>query len=461
MKAFKLLINLVFIGILIIACNNGSGGGNGNGNGKITSLGKSNLGGAQAAFITGKNASGKAARSAVDEYEEINMYKVGINGATQTVEFTDDAGNIIPAVTEFIQSLSKKYAVMRVRDEIQGQTCVFIIRKSDGKLYTSDETLDNDYTSYDDPLGIFTWDGFEDTGIDYTLVTKPDAEGNIYFLRAGDYTTNFLGTLWKIHESGGNTTVTTIAHVGEYYKFNRDGHIYNGFSSWLTPEGETFSVEYITNSAIDIDRDTGKLFALSSSPESFFTIDQVYNTSPHTWQKSVLSEHKVEDNKIVRTEHDVFDGKRIDENSVVTSLGGLGVALVGNGVGGATGEICYIKSKSEILYSSTGDTAIYFDLQNNSLSSEHYVYCFDNNDKSASYNTILRFDPQEGKHNLSYYSVPSEYALKWVYATFSDVLTAEVGNTSGQDVFIEIDASGKATIHSEHNGEKVLFRSAF
>jgi len=458
MKTFKLLINLVFIGLIFIACDKRP---NDNGNGKITSLRKSNLDGAKAAFITGKNA-GRAARNTADDYEEIKLYKVGVNGDTQVV-FTDDEGNVVQAVTEFIQNLSKTYAVMRVRnDEIQGQICVFIIRKSDGKLYTSDETLENGSTGWDDPLGVFTWDGFDNTGIDYSLVTKSDANGNIYF-----HGTGYTGTLRKIHESGGNTTVTTIAQAGEYYVFNHTGHIYldntsgdgsSLYADWLTPAGVRISTNYFINEGPVADTSIGKPFALSSSPESFFTIDQV-NNPPSTWQKSVLSEYNIVSGNVERTVHDVFGSKRIDENSVVTSLGGLAVALVSNGLSG-TGEICYIKSKTDISYSNSG-TAIYFDLQNNNFSSEHYVYCYDNNDKSGSYGKIFRFDLQNGQHNLNYYSTPSGYNFVWAYVTFNDVLTVIAEDSSGQDVFIEIDASKKASEYKEHNGEKVLFRSAF
>ncbi len=438
----------------------------------ISSLKSSNLAGAKAAFITGSNKG--SLKSSTDDYEELKFYKVGINNQTQTVTFTDDEGNTVPAIVDYVQSLSGKYAVMRVyNEENPWSKCVFIIRKSDGQLFTTPETLENNGTSYDgDPLGCFTWDGGDGKGIDYVKVKniKSDSNGNLYYF-GGGYTSG--GTMHKIYEKNGNIEFATIENVGEYYNFNAAGDLLAGGGDlgsglvgvWITADGQKLGSEWLINMGPEYPRvHAGEPFALSSAPNSFFTIDQIFDdTNPLNlvWEKSVLSQYTVQNGEIVREEVYEF-AKRISHFLPVSSRDGIGLTTVVATDGLINiNEVCVIKSPNEVQYvpvSENSHSGNHMALMNLAVFSDRYMYSFYPYEPNR--NTISRFDPQTGTDTPNYYTLPGEYSLQSVWATHDDVLTI-LAEKGGQSTYIEVSANGVAVIHDTYNDEKVILRSAF
>lgn len=469
MKMFKFIFGFIICVIVFAGCNKNTD----NPKTKISALKYSNLAGAKAAFITGNNNSTNKSniKSVSDDYNDLKCYKVGIDDQTQTVTFTDDEGNTVPVITDYVQSLSSKYAVMRVyNEETPGIKCVFVIRKSDGKLFTTSETLENSCTYFDsDPLGCFTWDGGTGEGIDYvrTKNIKSDPEGNVYYF-GGGYTLS--GTLHRIYEKNGNVQFATIDNVGEYYSFNTSGDLLAGAGDlgdglvgiWITAGGQKIGSEWLVNMGPEYPRiHAGSPFALSFAPNSFFTIDQIFDDNS-TWQKSVLSEYTIRNGEIVReVVHEFIE--RISQSITVTSRDGIGlVEVVGNdGFPSSQKKICVIKNVSEggINYFSVSESSHSNGLMNPTLS-DRYVYCFNPNDLLPNHNTISRFDPQTGVDAQNYYTLPGEYALQCIWVTHDDVITV-LAKANGRDIYIEVNDDGIGVINDTYNNEKVILRSAF
>lgn len=465
MKMLKFVFSFVIFVILFAGCNKNSN----NPKTKVSILKNSNLAGAKAAFITGSN-NGISKKSTKDDYDDLKCYKVGIDNQTQTVNFTDEEGNTVPAITDYVQSLSNKYAVMRVYNEEEPWSkCVFIIRKSDGKLFTTPETLESGVTSFDgDPLGCFTWDGGIGEGINYVITKniKSDSDGNVYYF-GGGYTLS--GTLHKIYERNGNVQFATIDNVGEYYNFNAAGDLLAGAGDlgnglvgiWITADGQKFGSEWLVNSGPDPKIFAGNPFALSFAPNSFFTIDQVYDDNS-IWEKSVLSRYTIQNGEIVReVVHEFIE--RIGEFATVTSRDGSGlIEVVGrDGYISSDRKICVIKNTTEggINYYTISEGSHLNGLTNPTIS-DRYVYCFNPNNLVSNHNTISRFDPQTGTDVAEYYTLPGGYSLQWAWVTHDDVITI-LAKAGDQDIYIEVDANGIAVIHDTYNNEKVIIRSAF
>ena len=467
MKKLKFVFSYIIFGMLIISCNKKP-----DNHSKISTLTGSNLAGAKATFITGSMK--RTTKSGGNDYDDLKFYKVEIDNQIQTVTFTDDNGNTVPAIVDYVHSVSSKYAVMRVyNEEVPYPKFVFIIRKSDGKLYTTPETIENNGTLWDDPFYFFVQDGFY--GIpNFIPFIKSDAEGNVYFHGANDG-----GALHKIHEKNGNTTVTSMdVDVWKNFTFNAAGDVFakvydagsnQWISTWITADGQKikFDSHNIFDSHMAI-----VPFALSCAPSSFFFIDQIYDNTTAIfpiWEKTVLAEYTIQDGKIVRELVHEFTKKL---NEVTVTKEGIGMASHSYP---NLGEICVIKDK-------TNDGISYFPLSENShfydgilqslscarervISSYRYAYNYEFNcfDYTLNTNRISRFDPQTGTDTPDYYTLPNGYVLKSLLVSYDDILTiwAGVGDFYGPSVWIVVDADGNDYIHDTYNGEKVLLRSAF
>jgi len=464
MKTFKFVFKSVIFGILIIGCNK-----NPDNKSKISSLTSSNLAGAKETFITGSLK--RTTKSGTDDYDNLKFYKVGIDNQTQPVIFTDDYGNTVPAIVDYVHSLSSKYAVMRVyNEEVPYTKFVFIIRKNDGKLYATPETIKNNGTLWDDPLIFFLQDGLNN----FTRFIKSDAEGNVYFLAGGLL---HSGLLRKIHEKDGNTTVTSMeVDVWDNFTFNAAGDIFANvydagsnqrISTWITADGQKikFDSHNIFDSGLIVP------FALSCAPSSFFFIDQIHDNTPaRIWEKTVLAEYTIQDGKIFREVVHEFTKKL---NEVTVTKEGIGMASHSYP---NLGEICVIKDKTNdgISYFPLSENSLFYDGQLQSLSCDRvrvissyryaYNYKFNCFDYTLNSNRISRFDPQTGTDMPNYYTLPNGYILIGLQVSYDDILTirAGVGGINfWESVWIIVDADGKDYISDTYNGEKVLFRSAF
>ncbi|QQO08674.1 hypothetical protein [Breznakiella homolactica] len=459
MKTARYVFILFILGIVIIGCDTGTSPKPGS---TLVTISQSNLSGTKAVFITGSSGGRGFGRASSDDYESLKFYKVGVDDQTQTVNFTDNEGVTVPAVTDYVQNLSSKYAVMRVyTEEAPWQKCVFIIRKADGKLFTTPDTLANSGTDFgSDPLGKFTWDGGGNEGIDYTRHIKTNAAGDVYYT-GGGYTLG--GTLYRIHEKNGSTTITTVGNVTEYYQFNNAGDVYAGAVDggggnvtglWIKADGRRFTTPWFVNEGPETPAVTaGSPFALACSPDSFFTIDQMYDG--FVWKKSVLSEYRVQDGDVVRTVVHEFS-KRMSHFSVLVSSAGIGLPAVDTG-----NEICIIKAPDDITYHTISAGSQFINGDFIAALSDRYVYAFNPNILLTNHNRISRLDPETKTETADYYTVPPSYTLEWVWVSHGDVLTILAGKDGSETIYIEVDAAGNESIYDNYGGEKVVHRSAF
>jgi len=439
---------------------------------KMSDMKNSNLGGVRAVFATGSSKSKTKSNTEAEDYDDFKWYKVGIDDQTQTVTFTDDEGNSIPVVIDHIQNLSSKYAFMRVYAEGNRKSddnmYIFIIRKSDGKLFTTPETFDDVWrNTFQNPLIFFK------NGIFQEHRLTSDREGNVYYPRT------FLdASSLKIHEKNGNTTITIIMDVvvekGCIFNDNND---HFNLWGWLTADGQWIKGDF-NWSDFGFCNYTG-LFALSSAPNSFF---QMETKLCHFAEESVLVEYFIRNGRIVREE--VRKIPKLFDYGVLTTGDGIGVALVNSGNrwdNSFVTELCIIKDKSDggITYipftedipPHTHHDPVYFShwvgLTNHVAPvSNRYIYGFvwDNQGFPWNYrprsNRISRLDPQTGTIVSNYYTLPSEYVLEWVWVTSDDILTI-LSKKDGRDVYIEVNANGVGVVHDVYNGEDILFWTAF
>jgi len=459
-----IILSSVFFGILIIGCDKNSD----NVNRKVTTLTGSNLAGAKATFITGSMKS--TAKSGSEDYNNIKLYKVNVDNQIQPVIFTDEKGNSVNVIVDYLFNLSVKYAVMQVYyEDNQWSKFVYIIRKSDGNLFATPETIENNGTSWNDPLYFFS---------EYILYRYPnflyyiksDAEGNVYFNGTG------TGMLSKIHEKNGNTTITPMnAFIWKDFTFNIAGDVFGKvydeglnefFDTWITADGQQIRFD-----KFNVIHQAETKFALSCAPNSFFSIVHIYDTTTANhpiFEKSVLAECTVQDGEIVQEYvHEFTKGLDLGSYPVATTKEGLGIAFlqIPN-----LDEICVIKDK-------TIDGISYVPLSENShfygvgasyrewnLSSYRYVYKNTNYDYyKINPNRFSRFDPQTGTDMPDYYTLPDGYIFKHFWVTYDDILTilAEIKGHNEESVWFEVDADGNENIYDRYNGEKIILRSAF
>lgn len=479
MKTMTMIAAALLCGVLFAGCDGEEGGG---ASAKLSGLKTSNLANTRAAFLTGGAATGARAKAravgaeGAEDDEETKIYKVGIDDQTQAVTFTDQHGATVDAVVEYIQSLSQKFAIMRVHAPGESEKCVFVIRKSDGKLFTDDFTLANGYTGGREcPLDKFTWDGgVGDSGLDYSSFVEVGSDGDLYYL-SGGYT---LGgePLNRIYEEGGEVRFSTTPYEAmEYWTFNKNGDVLGQIDTtlqvvWYDKNGaERARTGWFVNGGLQTPEiQTGTPFALACAPESFFTVDDIVAPSGGEWLRSVLAQYSIVEGEVVRSEVYTFE-RRVDFGpAYCITNNGVGVfSLLRLGAGSNKHEVCIITDPTAaagVKYVTIGEGSNFYEGVNSQFNprSNRYVYCGYGNPTNTIFpaNVISRLDTQTATDTPAYYSLPAGYTLEWFTTSHDDVLTI-CALHSGKRVFIEVAANGTATINDTWENKNVILRTAF
>ncbi len=385
-----------------------SGCGKSDGPGKSTvnlaSMKRSNLSGAKAVFRTGG-----AVTKADDGIVGVPiLYKVGLNDQATAVIFTDDQGETIPAVTDRVIDLSDKYAAMCVcaseKEREYGPFFYFVIRKSDGKLFTTDLSMDNfrEALSYLFPEGMHV----------------SDQQGNVYF-RAGT-------GLCKIHESGGQTTFTPFitTSLGQYWYMNGNGDVVT-YPYWYKADGTVIPAHETL-----VDGQSAP-FALDGIPGSFFQIEYTGTPTVPAWS---LAQYTAGASEVTRT---VVHAFAYSTSASVITAAGRGVTTAWTVTpeqsyacvisGSASGvEVDYYPIPTECPMAKISQ------IGSDAAVSKDYLYAYDSDGSK-----ISRFNPQTGEH-IENYCVLSGYVWAHVLKACKDETLLVVASKAGKELLVEI-----------------------
>lgn len=155
------------------------------------------------------------------------LFKITVDGQTQQVNFTDNEGQQVPVKTNYVLNLSEKFLMINLGVYIPNiwQSYVFIVRKTDGVMFSPG------YTGYNDASQtIFSQYSYrlEEGENIYDFIERlpemdVDKDNNVYH---NDY---LHKTLYKIHDDAwgnmfatGLNSPTTLPSYGAYVNKNGD-----------------------------------------------------------------------------------------------------------------------------------------------------------------------------------------------------------------------------------------------
>lgn len=409
---------------------------------KMSKLRYANVTGAQSLFVTGQMTKTRGGEEAIP-----TLFKITVDGQTQQVNFTDNKGQLVPVKTNYVLNLSDKFVLINlgVYFPYVWKSYVFIVRKTDGAMFSPGYTGQNDVSQTIFSYYNYSYNEGEEGENIYDFIEglpemAVDKDNNVYF------NSHLDKTLYKIHDDAsgnmfatGLNSPTTLPSNGAYVNKNGDVWFTDSKLCRLT-SGELIRTPDVSYSYFHP-------FLLPSQNHNFYRLDP----SERVFDPDGLAEAQYEwklykycAQKPEMKEELVSSGKSDDGGvgSFVSTvqLSDCLAIIYGN-------AICVIRNESDIRFYNVkfpSNKPAYLVYK----SAGQYIYYYDE------IGNIGRFDTSVGTLETVYSN--AGYQVKSIRSCSVDtVLFTAIDLKTGNNVLVEVK-NGVANVIDTIDGHKVI-----